>query len=334
MLLLLRFLEIWKKTHDGDPPSNYSEKKEFKILVSSGARTSNPEGGEENFDEAAAAVLKSLNPPSISSGLREIFQETNWKTLTPSSPNFWWIACGIHEFYKAHNGLLPLPGTLPDMKAQSADYIQLQTIYKTKATNDIAEVAASIKAHSPHPNIPHSEIAEFCKNAANVKLIRGQPLALPSELNSYWNGREKELYYQLQEEGSLLPIYIAFQAYDAYFKSLTEHKCDSLLSSDNVSETALEEMTTYAHTVVSHILKASGAGEDDGTVVRERMDAVMKELHRGMGAELHNIAALTGGMVAQEIIKVITKQYIPVDNSCVFDGVQSKSAVFKVGRGS
>lgn len=51
---------------------------------------------------------------------------------------------------------------------------------------------------------------------------------------------------------------------------------------------------------------------------------------RAGGAELHNIAALTGGIVSQEVIKSITEQYIPVDNTCVFDGVKSKTAVFKV----
>lgn len=49
---------------------------------------------------------------------------------------------------------------------------------------------------------------------------------------------------------------------------------------------------------------------------------------RAGGAELHNIAALTGGLVSQEVIKVITEQYIPVDNTCLFDGISSKSAVY------
>ena len=51
---------------------------------------------------------------------------------------------------------------------------------------------------------------------------------------------------------------------------------------------------------------------------------------RAGGAELHNIAALTGGLVSQEVIKVITEQYIPVDNTCIFDGVKSKTAVIRV----
>jgi amyloid beta precursor protein binding protein 1 len=51
---------------------------------------------------------------------------------------------------------------------------------------------------------------------------------------------------------------------------------------------------------------------------------------RAGGAELHNIGALTGGIVSQEVIKVITEQYIPVDNTCIFDGVTSKTAVIRV----
>ena len=331
VLLLLHYLEEWKRNHGGKPPSNYSEKKDFKTLVSSGARTSNPEGGEENFDEASAAVLKSLNPPSISSGLHEIFQETIWETLTPKSPNFWWIACGVHGFYQKNNGLLPLPGTLPDMKAQSADYVQLQTIYKKKATDDVAEVAAIIKAHKPQRDIPLSEITEFCKNAAHVKLIRGRALPLPSDLKSTWDGRQKEFGQHLQEENSLLPIYVAFQAYDQYIASLNSSSEDDSLLSASDQDQALEEMSAVTKSTISHLLRASEASEDDESAVRERMDSVLKEMHRGFGAELHNIAAFTGGMVAQEVIKVITKQYIPVDNTCVFDGVQSKTAVFRIG---
>jgi amyloid beta precursor protein binding protein 1 len=51
---------------------------------------------------------------------------------------------------------------------------------------------------------------------------------------------------------------------------------------------------------------------------------------RAGGAELHNIASLAGGMIAQEVIKVVTKQYIPVDNSCMFDGVKSLTEVLRL----
>lgn len=81
LLLLLHYLEQWKSEH-GQYPENYADKRKFRELVQADARTSNPEGGEENYDEAVAAVLKSLNPPQVPSGLREIFQEPDCKAPT------------------------------------------------------------------------------------------------------------------------------------------------------------------------------------------------------------------------------------------------------------
>jgi NEDD8-activating enzyme E1 regulatory subunit len=51
---------------------------------------------------------------------------------------------------------------------------------------------------------------------------------------------------------------------------------------------------------------------------------------RAGGGELHNIASLVGGLVAQEAIKLITRQYIPSDNTCVFDGITSSSNVWSL----
>ena len=55
----------------------------------------------------------------------------------------------------------------------------------------------------------------------------------------------------------------------------------------------------------------------------ERVLQVAQELARAGGGELHNISALTGGMVAQEAIKMITKQYVPANGYCVVDLVDS-----------
>jgi amyloid beta precursor protein binding protein 1 len=65
-------------------------------------------------------------------------------------------------------------------------------------------------------------------------------------------------------------------------------------------------------------------------VEEEKVQQVAQEVARASGGELHNISALTGGMVSQEIIKIITKQYIPIDNTCIFDGVTSKTQVLKI----
>jgi amyloid beta precursor protein binding protein 1 len=72
VVLLLYYLEKWKKSH-GEYPNTYKDKKAFRAFVSAGARTDNPEGGEENFDEATAAVLKTVSVPSLSSSVKAVF---------------------------------------------------------------------------------------------------------------------------------------------------------------------------------------------------------------------------------------------------------------------
>jgi len=186
--ILLHYLEQWRETHDGRYPTTYKEKTEFRSIVQRAARTNNPEGGEENFDEAAAAVLKTLVVPSLPSGLKRVFE---YKHADPvghfpqvcepifivtcedqveQRSGFWIIADAVKAFFEKHQ-CLPLPGKLPDMKAQSKIYVQLQNLYKEKARKDAAEVLETVRAMPGGQDIDPAEVELFCKNAAFVRLI-------------------------------------------------------------------------------------------------------------------------------------------------------------------
>lgn len=84
VVILLHFLEKWKEIH-GDYPKKYAEKNEFRKMVAAGARKNNPEGGEENFDEAFAAVIKTIVPFSLPGSLREVF---DYNRVDPVSESF------------------------------------------------------------------------------------------------------------------------------------------------------------------------------------------------------------------------------------------------------
>jgi amyloid beta precursor protein binding protein 1 len=347
LLLLLYYLIVWKASRNGEPPATYSEKKEFKAMVEAGARKSNAEGGEENFDEAAAAVLKSLNPPSISSGLREIFDAEDCKHLKADSANFWIIGNAISVFHALHR-VLPLPGALPDMKAQSSDYIQLQNIYTAKARSDITEITQTVRSSERElgtkSQIEDKEIEAFCKGAQFVKLIHGRPIRVAKSTSELeWSDRAKRLSQELQDPTSLLPIYFAFLALDRHQDEVARlqkgrEEPDALKAiagsrAPSGAQLPLPEFARAAH----FFTPAVDVEKDpkpwprfDTPEAQETFDNVVQELDRADGAELHNISALTGGMVAQEVIKVITKQYVPVNNTCVFDGITSKTAVFDI----
>lgn len=53
------------------------------------------------------------------------------------------------------------------------------------------------------------------------------------------------------------------------------------------------------------------------------------ELVRYGNAEIHTIASIVGGVASQEAIKIITQQYIPINNTYIYNGIVSIGAVYK-----
>lgn len=330
ILLLLRFIEEWKQSHEGNAPANYKEKTEFRDFVRSKARTNNAEGGEENFDEAVSAVLKTISPFSLRSPIREIFEMEQCQELTADSADFWIIASAISTFYAKHN-VLPLPGSLPDMKAQSADYVSLQNIYKSKARADVEEVISTVRQlesqlSRPTAPIPEREVEVFCKNASHIKVVRGRnipQISSDSDSETLSAIRNQLSMGQLGLPDSLVSVFIATQILDAVVDEIQSSSSNSSLSVDN-------EGLWKSHT--ERILAL--LQRDDPTPLdaeaRESIENAIQELRRAEGGELHNIASLAGGLVAQEALKVITRQYVPLDNTCVFDGARSRSEMYRL----
>lgn len=326
ILLLLHFLEQWKQSHGGNPPGTYKEKTEFREFVRSHARTSNAEGGEENFDEAVAAVLKTVSPFSLRSSTREIFEMDQCKHLTAQSSDFWVIASAISAFYSTH-GVLPLPGSLPDMKAQSADYVALQNIYKAKARRDMEEVTTRVREletqlHRSTSPIPDREIEVFCKNAAHIKVIHGRPVAQISSDSD--PATLKAIRNQLHTPDSLIPVFIATQILDAVVDHIQSE--ESQETSLSIDDDGL--WTSHTERILALLTRDQPAPLGDD--VRQSIARAIEELRRAEGGELHNISSLTGGLVAQEALKVLTRQYVPLDNTCVFDGARSRSEMYRL----
>ncbi|KAI1814671.1 hypothetical protein GGS20DRAFT_585269 [Poronia punctata] len=306
VVLLLHFLEQWRDSHEGKNPLSFKEKSEFAKLVEGSARTNNSEGGEENFQEAVAAINKNIKVHELEDGLKEVFNHEVPSEIERQS-SFWIIARAINLFYQKH-GCLPLPGSLPDMKAKSNVYVKLQRLYKEKARKDAQEVLASVRASVGGKGVDPSEVDLFCKNARFVKLINAKPRG--SHLSQIFDDErasdEEAEAMKIQTDGAFsLPlsnffIYLALKA-----------------TSHNPAATAAEIVKSVTEAV-------SQAAE------YERMHQIAEEVARAGGGELHNISALTGGMVAQEVIKIITKQYIPIDDTCIFDGISSRCQVLRL----
>ena len=115
-------------------------------------------------------------------------------TCRIQSAGFWIIASAIASFYKDH-GCLPLPGSLPDMKARSADYIRLQNVYRSKAQRDCSDVLERVRKTEQrlgrgNAAVDEKEVELFCKGAGFVKLVRGRPLHMTTyQKGETWGDR-------------------------------------------------------------------------------------------------------------------------------------------------
>lgn len=294
VVILLHHLEKWKQAHGGLYPVTYADKQAFRATIFESMRKDNPEGGEENFEEAMAAVMQHVVQPGIPSSLKKVF---DYKQQPPDeqSSSFWVISAAVKQFYDRHK-VLPVPGSLPDMKAQSKIYIDLQNLYKDKARKDANEVLHIASSLPGGGAIDKEEVHLFCKNARFIKLVNevtDHALTIEQVI-------ERELVAGERAATSLIPGYLALMA--------TAHNREA--TAEEIIAAISESLPTASNN--KYVIKAA------------------EEVARAAGGELHNVSAAVGGMVAQEMIKAITKQYVPIDNTCIFDGIVSRCQVLRL----
>ncbi|KAA8908849.1 hypothetical protein FN846DRAFT_777021 [Sphaerosporella brunnea] len=330
VLLLLKFLEDWKAAHGGNPPSTYAEKNAFKDMIRNSMRMDVPGGSEENYEEAIAAVLKNIRAAEISSHTKAVLEDPRCINPTPECETFWIIAHAVREFMNRDDqgaGLLPLSGGFPDMKAESSTYVALQNIYRSRARRDATFVHENAKAvlrklgRDPEL-ITLDEVSLFTKHANFVRRINYRTIA--AEYNFPPDDFHKKAVtsalqsYNAEWNPSLIYDYVALRAWQEYYSKIGQlpGEDDNYLDSD-----IREQMRITAVDYLSSIGYQSN--------IDHRLDQMLQEIIRAGGSELHVIASLIGGIVAQEIVKVITSQYVPVNNTVIFDGIKSRTSVFE-----
>ena len=187
--------------------------------------------------------------------------------------------------------MLPLSGSLPDMKSKSHDYITLQNCYKSKAKSDAAEVNRTVQilvtAHRRPTPIDPKEVEAFCKSAGYVKLLRGRrPLiAKPGEVPQ-WGDAAKSAVAQLSDPSSLILVYIAFLAYDSYAAThgMARHDVGAdrakETETDDDAETETTKITGIARTFIDGLIKEAGEYIEEPAYsdIKENVARVVQEL--------------------------------------------------------
>jgi len=332
VVLLYKFLQKWKETHGTERPKIYKEKAAFKELLRSGIRT-NSEGvpeDEENFEEAIKAVNGALVESRVPSEVRSIFEDSKCQNLTRDSKDFWVIARAVKDFVECEEegqGTLPVRGSIPDMFSDSKRYIEIQNIYKDKAKQDAEEVHKRVQQHlesvgKPAESISENAVKIFCKEASNLRLIRGS-----GSIHDEYSGALSsvaELTSELEQQGNS-PVsegawyYMVLRGVDRFRTDFSSYP--GSLERDFEADIAKLKSSTVK-------VMSESYNVPSGTV--QIKTEYVHEVCRHGGGELHAMAALVGGCAAQEAIKLLTKQYVPVNNLFIFNSMTSSSVTLKI----
>ncbi|ODV58917.1 Ula1p ASCRUDRAFT_77632 [Ascoidea rubescens DSM 1968] len=234
---------------------------------------------------------------------------------------FWKLVLTLKSFVKNNirkndgKRLLPLSGILPDMESNSVNYIKLKGIYYDKFKSDKEEFINEFKKLFPSDYDSSNKIdinnmiEKFCKNCNYLVVQRNGKNSLSTKIN------EQILKTCLGESVNSKGInfgnyYIALIIFFEYLS----HKMDRDIGGDG----AQCRRTLKLEEIVRQI-----KWEEYDYAGNEEIINILKELVRSENNEIHNISSLMGGIGSQEVIKLITKQYTPIDNTMIFDGLTS-----------
>ncbi|XP_037444147.1 NEDD8-activating enzyme E1 regulatory subunit AXL-like isoform X2 [Triticum dicoccoides] len=326
IVILVRLAEKWADAHDGQLPSTRQEKREFKDLI----RAHMLNVDEDNYKEAVESSYKVSVTPGISNEIRQIIDDSS-SEVNFSSSDFWVLVSALKEFITNEgNGELPLEGTIPDMtsltESVSCDTIipQVQVCWhdcffycmnfvkyllsdQAKAESDCLAMEHRVKSilkrigRDPE-SISRAYIKTFCKNTRKLKVCRYR--SMEEEFSSPVLSKVQK-YFADEDNCYALNFYVLLRA------------VDRLAASYSRLPGIFDRLKAAAVSVLSDMgLKGASLSED-----------LVAEVCRFAGAEIHPVAAFIGGVASQEVIKLVTKQFVPLNGTFMFNGIDLKSQV-------
>lgn len=314
VVILVKMADEWAKSHGGRLPSTREEKKEFKELLKAGMVAPD----EDNYKEAIDSSFKVFAPRGISSELQQILNDSSAE-VDSSSSDFWVLVAALKDFIANEgSGEAPLEGSIPDMTSSTEQYVNLQNIYHAKAEADFLVIERLVrstlkKIGRDSNSIPRPAIKSFCKNARKLKVCRYR--LIEDEFNSP-NLPELQKYLTDEDYSMAVGIYILLRAVDRFAANYN--------SFPGQFDSAMDEDIPRLKSTAIGLLNDLGC---NGATLAEDL---INEMCRFGAAELHAVAALVGGIASQEVIKLITKQFVPMSGTYIFNGIDHKSQLLSL----
>ena len=194
----------------------------------------------------------------------------------------------------------------------------LQNLYLEQAQGDLNAVQAHLQQLVTIESLPGDLVTaamlkRSCKNAHGLQVINYRTLA---EESAPETARTSVLAGALDDEASSGALYVMLRAAQAFYSGRSRWPGfnDSEVKSD-------VSMLKQCVTEVTKELNLSST---------PMLEDLVSEFCRWGGAEMHTIGSVMGGIASQEAIKAVTNQYIPLNNTFIFNGASGTTSALEL----
>ena len=329
-VILWHALQIYQQQQPHAPrPQTFSEKQAFVQIVKQMASNY---ADQLNFQEAVANAY--LAYTEIEADIGALCQEATAAGLT----ELLLLLQALQDFHTAHHAL-PVHGSVPDMTADTQSYVALQRLYQAQADADVAALTqfVTLRAQANNVPIPSADtITSFCQNLPNLQVWTARTWMQECDLNATVpqdvqdNLQMAVLEVDAPEEQEMLPLwwYLGIRACHLFYETHSRYPGTSATENDKGNDSAYLQADAQAvQTLWMAMVQRYGLTPPSTS---DNFPAKLAtEMVRYGAAELHNVAAILGGVAAQEVVKVVTGQYVPLKHTYVYNGIGSVGGVYE-----
>jgi len=302
VVILIQALREWQSAHPGEKARKTQHKNELKKIIEKMWKSPS----EVNFEEAYNnCSLYAVKEEQIPYNVEEIFADPRASEPTDDK---WVVVKALKQFVENEgHGMLPVQGSLPDMAALTDDFLALQKIYHDKAEADFSAVLKYAQQIKP---VPETLVRQMCKNASTLTLITYPPIhSVPSNAPAF-----SDDFCPMEETILTYSWAVALEAAELFAKQ-HEGRYPGDYPAASTRKEDLEQDTKELSTIVSSMLKERKFPDD------MFCSEVVPEMVRCGGKEMHCVSTVMGALAGQEIVKLITHYFVPLDNCAVYNGV-------------
>ncbi|THD19594.1 Amyloid beta protein binding protein 1 [Fasciola hepatica] len=308
-------------------------------------------GPHSDSDGVKYSLSRPTHPPHAANVSRS---RGNAFRLPLTNQIFWRLVSALRDFvHHEGGGQLPVRGNLPDMTSDSVRYLRLLSIYREQSDWAVECIASRVKQF---PDITLDDVRLFVRNAAFLRVVRCRSLEEEMKLSparsedlalipthkendamlwyivlrgatsfvmetGRWPGSSVPYTVRGKQFGELSGDQLPGSVRSCANLPMSESNCMSIQQSINTvkdSKHLIDSDLPAFRTHLNRVLHAFGI-----TPNRISWDYV-DEMCRFGGGELHSVSSFMGGIVAQEVIKLITHQFVPICKPLLYNAITQR----------